>query len=157
MINLRSDTVIKPTPGMLEAMFHAKVGDDVYGEDPAANRLKQKVAKFLGKEASVFVSSGTMANQLCLRAHTKLGDEVMVERASHIFNDESGAAAALSGVQLHPLGVGRGILYPEHIEGAIRNRDDYHLPITRLICLENTHNRGGGAMYPPEVVKKFHK
>ncbi len=155
MIDLRSDTVTKPTTGMLEAMFHAKVGDDVYGEDPTANRLEEKVAKFLGKEASVFVPSGTMANQLCLRAHTEPGDEVIVENASHIFNNEGGAAAALSGVQLHPLRGERGILYPEQIEGAIRDRGNYHFPVTRLICLENTHNRGGGAIYPPEVVREI--
>jgi len=155
MVDLRSDTVTKPTPGMLEAMFYAKVGDDVYGEDPTANRLEAKVAKLLGKEASIFVPSGTMANQLCLRAHTKPGDEVIVERESHIFNHECGAAAALSGVQLHPLRGERGILYPEQIERVIRDRGDYHLPVTRLICLENTHNLGGGAIYPPEVVREI--
>ena len=155
MVDLRSDTVTKPTPGMLEAMLGAQVGDDVYGEDPAANLLEQKAAKLLGKEASVFVPSGTMANQLCLRAHTRPGDEVIVEQTSHIFNNESAAAAALSGVQLHPLKGERGILYPEQIESSIRDTRDYHLPVTRLVCLENTHNRGGGKIYPLELVREI--
>jgi threonine aldolase len=136
-------------------MFRAEVGDDVYGEDPTANHLEKKVATLLGKEASIFVPSGTMANELSLKAHTRPGDEVIVERDSHIFHDESGAAAALAGVQLHPLKGERGILYPEQIERAIRDIQDYHLPITRLICLENTHNRGGGTIYPLKVVEEI--
>jgi len=155
MIDLRSDTVTKPTKKMLEVMFRAKVGDDVYGEDPTVNLLEEKVAKLLGKEASIFVPSGTMANQLCLKAHTNPGDEVIVERYSHIFNDESGAAAALSCVQLHPLLGERGILYPQQIEKAIRDKESFHLPPTRLICIENTHNRGGGTIYPLNVVKEI--
>jgi len=155
MIDLRSDTVTKPTPGMLEAMFRAEVGDDVYGEDPTTNRLEEKVAILLGKETSIFVPSGTMANELCLKVHTRAGDEVIVEEDSHIFHDESGAAAALSGVQLYPLKGERGILYPEQIERAIRNSQDYHFPITCLICLENTHNRGGGTIYPLKVVEEI--
>ena len=155
MIDLRSDTVTKPTREMREAMFSAEVGDDVYGEDPTANLLEKKVAKLLGKEASIFVASGTMANELCLKAHTSPGDEVIVERYSHIFNDESGAAAALSGVQLHPLQGERGIIYPQQIEKAIRDKNNLHLPPTRLICLENTHNRGGGTIYPLDMVKEI--
>jgi len=155
MIDLRSDTVTKPTQEMRKAMFQAEVGDDVYGEDPTVNKLEEKVAKLLGKEASIFVPSGTMANQLCLRAHTHPGDEVIVERYSHIFLDESGAAAALAGVQLHPILGERGILYPEQIERAIHDTEDYHQPPTRLICIENTHNRGGGTIYPPKIVKKI--
>jgi len=155
MIDLRSDTVTRPTPEMWEAMFRAEVGDDVYGEDPTANHLEEKVATLLGKEASIFVPSGTMANELCLKAHTRPGDEVIVEIDSHIFHDESGAAAALAGVQLHPLKGERGILYPEQIERAIRDSQDYHLPITRLICLENTHNRGGGTIYPLKIVEEI--
>jgi threonine aldolase len=155
MIDLRSDTVTKPTPRMREAMFQAEIGDDVYGEDPTANCLEQKVADLLGKEASIFVPSGTMANELALRVHTRPGDGVIVERNSHIFHDESGAAAALAGVQLHPLPGERGILYPEQIEGAIGDQRDYHLPITRLVCLENTHNRGGGSIYPVDVVAEI--
>ena len=155
MIDLRSDTVTKPTDGMLEAMSQAEVGDDVYGEDSTANRLEEKVAKLLGKEASVFVPSGTMANQLCVRVHTEPGDEVIVEMASHIFNNEGGAAAALSGIQLRPLVGRRGILHPSQIEGAIRDKGNYHFPVTRLVCLENTHNRGGGSIYHPEVVREI--
>ncbi len=155
MIDLRSDTVTRPTPEMREAMFQAKVGDDVYGEDSATNCLEEKAAVLLGKEASIFVPSGTMANELCLKAHTEAGDEVIVEKDSHIFHDESGAAAALAGVQLHPLKGERGILYPEQVERAIRDSQDYHNPITRLICLENTHNRGGGTIYPLKVVEEI--
>jgi len=154
MIDLRSDTVTKPTSAMRQAMFQAEVGDDVYGEDPPVNLLQEKVAKLLGKEDSIFVPSGTMANQLCLKAHTAAGDEIIVERYSHIFNHESGAGSALAGVQLYPIEGERGILYPEQIEKAIRS-DDYHYPVTRLICLENTHNQGGGSIYPPEVVKEI--
>lgn len=155
MIDLRSDTVTKPTPEMLKAMFQAEVGDDVYGEDPTANRLEKKTAVLLGKEASIFVPSGTMANELCLRAHTEAGDEVIVEKDSHIFHDESGAAAALAGVQLHPIKGERGILYPEQVERTIRDSQDYHNPVTRLICLENPHNRGGGTIYPLKVVEEI--
>lgn len=155
MIDLRSDTVTKPTSGMRRAMFQAEVGDDVYQEDPTVNHLEKKVAEFLGKEASVFVPSGTMANQLCIRAHTSPGDEVIVEEKAHIFNDESGAAAALAGVQLCPLPGEKGIVYPEQIKEAIRDPEDYHRPRTRLICIENTHNRGGGTIYPVELVRRI--
>ena len=157
MIDLRSDTVTRPTPEMREAMFRAEVGDDVYGEDPMANCLEEKVANLLGKEASIFVPSGTMANELSLKVHTRAGDEVIVEKSSHIFHDESGAAAALAGVQLHPLEGERGILYPEQIERTISVSGDYHFPVTRLICLENTHNRGGGTIYPLNVVAEISK
>ncbi|MBE0478047.1 low-specificity L-threonine aldolase [Candidatus Aerophobetes bacterium] len=156
MIDLRSDTVTKPTPAMLKAMFEAEVGDDVFGEDATVNLLQEKVAKLLGKEASIFVPSGTMANQLCIKTHSRPGDEVIVEKSSHIFNNETAAAAALAGVQLHPLVGTRGILYPEQIEKAIRD-SDYHHPLSRLICLENTHNRGGGSIYPLEIVKEIWK
>lgn len=155
MIDLRSDTVTKPTRGMLEAMFKAEVGDDVFGEDPTTNLLQEKVAKLLGKEDSLFVASGTMANQLSLRAQTQPGDEIIVERNSHIFNSESGGGAALSGVQFYLLEGNRGILHPSQIEKVIRDSSDHHRPVTRLIWIENTHNRGGGSIYPLEVVKEI--
>jgi len=155
MIDLRSDTVTKPTRGMLEAMFKAEVGDDVFGEDPTANLLQEKVAKLLGKEDSLFVASGTMANQLSLRAHTQPGDEIILERNSHVFNSESGGGAALSGVQFYLLEGDRGILDPSRIEKVIRDSSDHHRPATRLIWIENTHNRGGGSVYPLEVVKEI--
>jgi len=146
-IDLRSDTVTKPTPAMRKAMAEAEVGDDVFGEDPTVNALQEKVAKILGKEAAIFVPSGTMANQLSIRSHTQPGDEVMIEAASHPYNFEGGGGAALSGIQFHCLKGIRGILDASQIEEAIRP-DDHHFPVTRLVCLENTHNRGGGSIYP---------
>jgi threonine aldolase len=146
-IDLRSDTVTKPTPAMRKAMAEAEVGDDVFGEDPTVNALQEKVAKILGKEAAIFVPSGTMANQLSIRSHTQPGDEVIIEGASHPYNFEGGGGAALSGIQFHCLKGLRGILDASQIEEAIRP-DDHHFPVTRLVCLENTHNRGGGSIYP---------
>jgi len=155
MIDLRSDTVTKPTTGMLEAMFKAEVGDDVYGEDPTANRLEEKVAKLLGKEDSIFVPSGTMANLLSLRANTQPGDEVILDRNSHVFLNEGGGGAAISGVQFFLLEGDRGMLDPLKIEQAVRDPGDYHHPMTSLIWIENTHNRGGGCIYPPDLVKEI--
>jgi threonine aldolase len=153
-IDLRSDTVTKPTPAMRKAMAEAEVGDDVYGEDPTMNLLQEKVAKILGKEASIFVPSGTMANQLAIKSHTQPGDEVIIEAASHSYNFEGGASAALSGIQFFCLKGTRGILDASQIEEAIRP-DDHHFPVTRLICLENTHNRGGGSIYPIEKMSQI--
>lgn len=146
-VDLRSDTVTKPTPGMRKAMAEAEVGDDVYGEDPTINALQEKVARLLGKERAVFVPSGTMANQLSIKAQTQPGDEVILEATSHAYNYEGGAGAVLSGVQFFCLTGTRGILESSQVEEAIRPLDA-HFPVTRLICLENTHNRGGGSVYP---------
>jgi threonine aldolase len=153
-IDLRSDTVTKPTSAMRKVMAEAEVGDDVYGEDPTMNLLQEKVAKILGKEASIFVPSGTMANQLAIKSHTQPGDEVIIEAASHSYNFEGGASAALSGIQFFCLKGTRGILDASQIEEAIRP-DDHHFPVTRLICLENTHNRGGGSIYPIEKMSQI--
>jgi threonine aldolase len=155
-IDLRSDTVTKPTPPMRKAMAEAEVGDDVYGEDPTANALQEKVAKILGKESALFVPSGTMANQLAIKTHTQPGDEVIIEATSHPYNFEGGAAAALSGIQFYCLKGVRGILDVSQIEEAIRPQD-HHFPVTRLICLENTHNRGGGFIYPIEKMAAIHR
>ncbi|MDP6439680.1 MAG: GntG family PLP-dependent aldolase [Candidatus Brocadiia bacterium] len=152
MIDLRSDTVTVPTPGMLKAMMEAEVGDDVFGEDPTANRLQGMAAGLLGKEAALFVASGTMANQVCLKAWTRPGDEVITDSGSHICNYEAGAPAAISGVTLRLLDADRGILSPEQIEPAIRPDND-HFPASRLVAIENTHNRGGGSVYPVETVR----
>ena len=135
MIDLRSDTVTKPSAGMREAMARAEVGDDVFGEDPTVNRLQDVAARLLGKEAALFVPSGTMANQLAVRLHTNPGDEMIVESGSHVVRYESGAAAGLSGVQTCWVPGVRGILEPEQIEAAIRP-SDYHNPPTTLISLE---------------------
>ena len=147
MIDLRSDTVTKPSPAMREAMARAPVGDDVYGEDPTVNRLQEMAAGLLGKTAAIFVPSGTMANQLSIRAQTQPGQEVIVESTAHIVRYEQGAAAALSGVQLHWVRGERGLITADQIETAIRPKDPHTIP-TALICLENTHNSGGGSIYP---------
>jgi len=156
IIDLRSDTVTKPTPGMRKAMMDAEVGDDVFDEDPTVNALQEKVATLLGKQAALFVPSGTMANQLAIRAHTHHGDEVIIESEAHTFNYEGGGGAALSGVQFHPLRGDRGILDPSRIEEVIRP-PDHHFAPTRLVCLENTHNRAGGTVYPIEKIRETHQ
>jgi threonine aldolase len=154
MIDLRSDTVTQPSPAMREAMARAPVGDDVYGEDPTVNRLQEMAAALLGKAAALFVPSGIMANQLSIRVQTQPGDEVIVDSRSHIVRYEHGAAAALAGVQLHWVTGDRGILEPEQIEAAIRPKDPYTIPTT-LICLENTHNSGGGSIYPLSKIERI--
>lgn len=156
VIDLRSDTVTKPTSDMRKAMMNAEVGDDVFGEDPTVNALQAKVAKLLKKEAALFVCSGTMGNQLAIRAHTDHGDEVIIESEAHSFNYESGGGAALSGVQLHPLRGDRGVLDPSQIEESIRPHDHHFAP-TRLVCLENTHNRAGGRIYPIEKIREIYQ
>lgn len=153
-IDLRSDTVTQPSPAMREAMARAPVGDDVYGEDPTVNRLQEMAAALLGKAAALFVPSGTMANQLSIRVLTQPGQEVIVESKSHIVRYEQGAAGALSGVQLHWVVGDRGIMAPEQVEAAIRPRDPHSIP-TALICLENTHNSGGGSIYPLDTVERI--
>jgi threonine aldolase len=155
-IDLRSDTVTKPTPAMRKAMADAEVGDDVFGEDPTVNVLQEKVANLLGKEAALFVPSGTMANQLSIKSHTQPGDEVIIEASSHPYNFEGGAGAALSGVQFQCLKGVRGVLDPSQIEEAIRPAD-HHFAVTRLVCLENTHNRGGGTIYPIEKMAEIYR
>lgn len=154
MIDLRSDTLTKPTPAMRKAMAQAEVGDDVYGEDPTVNRLQEMAAGLLGKKAALFVPSGTMANQLAIRLHTQPGQEVIVERTAHIVRYEQGAAGALAGVQLHWVAGERGIIGPEQVEAAIRPNDPYSIK-TGLICLENTHNSGGGTIYPLATIERI--
>jgi threonine aldolase len=152
-IDLRSDTVTRPTAPMRKAMYEAEVGDDVYGEDSLVNELQSRVADMLGKEAGLYIPSGTMSNQLAIRSHTQPGDEVICEYNSHIFNYEGGAPAMLSAVQLHPLLGDHGILEPEQIAPALRPKD-HHYAQSRLITLENTHNRAGGVVYPLSVIEK---
>ncbi len=146
MIDLRSDTVTRPTPGMLKAMTEAEVGDDVFAEDPTVNAFEEKMADWFGMEAGLFVPSGTMGNQLCLHVLTSPGDEVILDETGHIFNYESGAAAHLSSLQLHPLKGERGKITPEQIGPVIRPKNEWD-PHTRVIALENTTNKGGGAFY----------
>ncbi|MBH0177356.1 MAG: aminotransferase class I/II-fold pyridoxal phosphate-dependent enzyme [Nitrospira sp.] len=154
MIDLRSDTVTVPSDGMRKAMARAEVGDDVYGEDPTVNRLQEMAAALLSKRFALFVPSGTMANQLAIRSHTQPGQEVIVESKSHIVRYEQGAAGALAGVQLHWVPGERGIMSAEQVEAAIRPTDPHSIS-TALICLENTHNAGGGTIYPLATIEKI--
>jgi threonine aldolase len=151
MIDLRSDTVTKPTPGMLAAMNAAAVGDDVFGEDPTVNELERHTAALFGKEAALFVPSGTMSNQIAVRLHCRPQDEILLESTCHIYQWEAGGPAALSGVTCRTLDGRYGKLDVADFDGKVRP-DDVHAVRTRLVCLENTHNRGGGTIYPLERV-----
>jgi threonine aldolase len=153
-IDLRSDTVTKPSKAMRQAIAEAEVGDDVFEDDPTVKKLEEMVAELLGKEKALFVSSGTMANEVAIKSHTKPGDEVILEEDSHIYNYEVGAPSVLCGVQVKPLKGERGVLTIQQILDHIRP-EDIHVPPTTLICLENTHNRAGGTIYPLGEIKKI--
>ena len=149
-IDLRSDTVTRPTPEMREAMAQAEVGDDVYLEDPTVNRLQELAAWMLGKEAALFVPSGTMGNQICVKLHTRPGVEVITEERAHIYNYEMAAMAVVSGTLARPVRGEDGILDWPSIEAAIRPRSAYYVAQTGLVTLENSHNMAGGACIPFE-------
>lgn len=153
-VDLRSDTVTKPTPGMLKGMQEAVVGDDVFGEDPTVNALQEKAAHLMGKEAALFVASGTMGNQLSIKAHTQPGDEVILEGGAHAMNFEGGGGAVLSGVQFFAIPGNRGVFEAAQVEAAIRI-DDVHFPVSRLVVVENTHNRGGGTVFPLSKIEQI--
>jgi threonine aldolase len=154
VIDLRSDTVTKPTPAMRRAMAEAEVGDDVYGEDPTVNRLEAMVAEMLGKEAAVYVSSGTMGNLISVLSHCGRGDEMILGDRAHIFRSEQGGASALGGVHPHTIrNQPDGTLDLDEIEAAIRG-DNEHYPATKLICLENTHNFCGGRVLPVDYMDR---
>lgn len=148
MIDLRSDTVTQPTEAMREAMARAPVGDDVYGEDPTVNLLQEAAAAALGKEAALFVPSGTMGNLLAVKCHTQPGDEVVLERSSHIVQFEMGGIAWFSSAMHKTLDGPRGILDPAEVKASIHTRVPYYQARTALVCIENTHNFGGGSIYP---------
>ncbi|MCY7356898.1 MAG: aminotransferase class I/II-fold pyridoxal phosphate-dependent enzyme [Rudanella sp.] len=151
-IDLRSDTVTQPTPAMREAMFSAPLGDDVFGDDPTVNTLEAKVAQLFGMEAALFCASGTLTNQLAIRTHTRPGDEVICDQLSHIYLYEGGGIMANSGVSVALLPGERGKLTPALIRDAINNPADPHRPLSRLVSLENTMNKGGGCYYTlPEI------
>ena len=154
MIDLRSDTVTIPDDGMRQAMSRAEVGDDVFGEDPTVNLLQSKTAELLGKEAALFVPSGQMGNQLAIRSHTSPGDEVIVAENAHIIHYESAAAAALSGVQLSPVGCPAGYPTVQSFEGKFRG-GYYWEPRPTLVALENTINRASGAIFPQSEIEKI--
>ena len=153
-IDLRSDTVTKPSEGMRKAMYTAEVGDDVFQEDPTVNQLQEYAADLLGKEDSLFVLSGVMGNQICLNVLTNPGDEVICERDAHIFQYESGSPAALSGIQIMPVDGDSGVITPIQIEPYIRPTSAYYMPRTKVIEIENTHNRAGGTIHPIENIIK---
>lgn len=151
---MRSDTVTLPTGEMREAMNNAEVGDDVYQEDPTVNRLEELAAKKLGKEAALFVPSGTMGNLIAVLTHCRRGDEVILEMDSHIYYYEVGGMSALAGVIPRLIVGDKGIPNPQDIKKALRD-ENLHYPNTTLICLENTHNRAGGTIAPPEVIEEI--
>ena len=146
-IDLRSDTVTKPTAGMRQAIFEAEVGDDMSGEDPTVNRLEQFVCELLGKEAAVYNCSGTQSNQMAVRAHCQQGDELLIDETGHIVHYEAGGAAALSGVSARTLKGRDGLFDVSDLEGKVRP-DNQHYCVTRLVCVENTTNHGGGRAWP---------
>jgi threonine aldolase len=154
MIDLRSDTVTRPTPAMREAMASAEVGDDVYGEDPTVNRLEKDAAEVFGKEAAIFVPTGTMGNQIAIRLHTQHGQEVICEARSHVLDWEMAMMAAFSGCLPRTVAGERGILTWEHIRQAIGPKI-YYRAQTGLICLENSHNMAGGTVTPLKVLEEI--
>ncbi|TLS38261.1 low-specificity L-threonine aldolase [Pseudalkalibacillus caeni] len=156
MIDLRSDTVTKPTEEMRKAMYEAEVGDDVYGEDPTVNKLEKRAAQMLGKEDALFVTSGTQGNQIAVLTHCQPGNEIILEEESHVFYYEGAGISALAGVQPRTVKGKRGNMTVEAIKAAIRPVD-IHMPKTGLIILENTHNRAGGAVYPLEDMKNIYQ
>ena len=153
-IDLRSDTLTKPTPGMHEAMMSAEVGDDMFGEDPTVAALEQKAAELFGKEAALYCASGTMTNQIGIRLHTTLQDEVICHKYSHIYLYESGGIASNSGVSVRLLEGDRGMITASQVEAAVQP-DDIHAPVSRLVALENTMNKGGGSCYDFAEIEKI--
>src|SRR5712671_4837744 len=151
-IDLRSDTVTRPSPGMRRAMAEAPVGDDQYGEDPSVNRLQQRIAELLGKETGLFVPSGTMANQIALKVLTRPGDEVILGEDAHMMWHESGAGAANSGVQFTPIGH-CGLFTAADFRAACKPSGHIVLPPTGLVAIENTHNLGGGVVWAQAEVE----
>jgi len=155
-VDFRSDTVTKPTPGMMEAMMNARVGDDVFGEDPSINQLEDIAADLFGMEASIFCPSGTMTNQIGIKCHTQPGDEVICDENAHVYQYEAGGIAFNSGASVKLLLGDRGRITAQQVQGAI-NSDDNHKAHTSLVCLENTSNRGGGSCYDFNEIKRIRK
>lgn len=155
MIDLRSDTVTRPTAAMRQAMADAQVGDDVLGDDPTVKALEQRTADILGKEAALYMPSGTMTNQVAVRTHTEPGDEIMLDANAHVFYYEAGAPAALAGVMCRLLNGTRGVFTGRDVREAIRPQN-IHFPRTKVVCIENTHNRGGGSIWPIEDIADVH-
>lgn len=154
MTDYRSDTFTKPTPGMLQAMFNAEVGDDVFGEDPSVNKLEALSAEMFSMESGLFCPSGTMTNQIAIKCHTQPGDEVICDKVSHVYIYEGGGIAFNSGCQVKPIDGDRGRITAQQVLDSI-NPDDVHRPRTRLVSLENTANRGGGGCYEFTEIQKI--
>jgi len=154
-IDLRSDTVTRPTPEMMTAIKKAQVGDDVYKEDPTVNRLEKELADMFGMEEALFFPTGTMANQAAIKLHTQPGDQLIADKWAHVYNYEGGGASFNSGVSCKLIDGNRGMISAEQVAESINPPDFYHSPITSLVCLENTTNKGGGACYDIEEIKKI--
>ena len=153
MIDLRSDTVTQPTNEMRRAMLAAPLGDDVFGDDPTVNRLEDVAASRVGKEAAVFLPSGTMGNLVGLVVNAHAGEEVIADADSHVFLYEGAGAAVIAGVQVRPVVTDAGIMSPEQIEAVARPRDDFHQPLTAALCIEDTHNAHGGIVWPLDALQ----
>lgn len=152
-----SDTVTKPTPEMLKYMFHAKVGDDVFKQDPTVNALEERLAQMFGMEAAMFFPSGTMANQAAIKANTNPADQLIADKWAHIFNYEAGGVSFNSGVSCSLIDGNRGMITAEQVKAHINPPDFYHSPLTTLVCVENTTNKGGGACYELDELRKIRK
>lgn len=156
-INLISDTVTIPTPGMLDAMMTAKVGDDVFKNDPSVNALEEKIADFFEMEAALFFPSGTMANQAAIKLHTQPGEQLICDKYAHVYNYEGGGVSFNSGVSCRLVDGNRGMMTVDQVEQSINPPDFYHSPLTSLVCIENTTNKGGGACWDFQELKKIKK
>ena len=156
-INLISDTITRPTERMLEAMLAAKVGDDVFGADPTVIQLQEKMAKMFGKEAALYFPSGTMANQTAIKIHTQPAEQMICDKWAHVYNFEGGGAAFNSGISCCLLDGDRGMFTAEQVRLAINDPENYHIPITSLVAVENTTNKGGGACWDFKELQKIRK
>lgn len=157
MIDLRSDTVTKPSAAMMQAMLQAKVGDDVFGEDPTVNALEEKLADMFGMEAAIFCPSGTMTNQIAIKCHTQPGDEIICDKLSHIYQYEGGGIAFNSGCSVKLIDGNYGKITAQQVEESINNKNDVHKAYSKLVSLENTANRGGGSCYNFNDIKEIKK
>jgi len=157
MIDLKSDTVTKPTPAMLEAIMSADVGDDVYKEDPTVSLLEKRLAELFGKEMALFFPTGSMANQAAIKLHTQPGEQLICDKWAHVYNYEGGGASFNSGVSCKLIDGHRGMITAKQVVENINPPDFYHSPLTSLVCIENTTNKGGGACYDFEEIKQIRK
>ena len=156
-INLISDTITRPTKGMLKAMMEAKVGDDVFGADPTVIQLQEKIAELFGKEAALYFPSGTMTNQAAIKIHTQPAEQMICDKWAHVFNFEAGGAAFNSGISCHLLDGDRGMFTADQVRNGINDPENYHIPITSLVAIENTTNKGGGACWDFTELQKIRK